>query len=68
MLFPKAVDVTRVWKQIVQAVINDRLGPTAKVATDNGNDERLICVYTRVSHRVLMICPCLQTSLGLQRR
>ncbi|RYN67787.1 hypothetical protein AA0118_g1643 [Alternaria tenuissima] len=47
MLFPKSVDVTRVWKQIVANVIDNRLGCTCKVATDDGKEERLICVYTK---------------------
>lgn len=51
MLFPKSPEVTRVWKRIVYAVTNNRLGPTAKVATDDGSEERLICVYTKVSSR-----------------
>jgi hypothetical protein len=41
MLFPRCEDVTRVWKAIVEAVINDRLGPMAKVAPDDGKAERL---------------------------
>lgn len=49
MLFPKRLDVTRVWELIVQGVINDRFGPTAKVAPEDGGEERLICIYTRVS-------------------
>ena len=48
MLFPKSGDVTRVWKLIVEGIINDRLGPIAKVAPDDGKDERLICIYTKV--------------------
>lgn len=47
MLFPKSVDVTQVWKQIVVGVIENRLGSGCKVATDDGKEERLICVYTR---------------------
>ncbi|KZM23831.1 uncharacterized protein EKO05_0001044 [Ascochyta rabiei] len=47
MLFPKAEEVTHTWKTVVEAVITDRLGPTAKVAPDDGKDERLICVYTK---------------------
>lgn len=41
MLFPKAVEVARVWKQVVANVIDNRLGCTCKVATDDGKDERL---------------------------
>jgi hypothetical protein len=53
MLFPKLEDVTRIWKQVAQGVVDNRLGPTAKVAPDEGKPgERLICVYTKVSsHR-----------------
>lgn len=48
MLFPALQDVTRVWRLVVEAVINNRLGPTAKVAPDDGRpNERLICVYTK---------------------
>ncbi|CAO2652229.1 Nn.00g005120.m01.CDS01 [Neocucurbitaria sp. VM-36] len=47
MLFPKSVDVTCIWKIVVKGVIDDRLGSAAKVATDDGSEERLICVYTR---------------------
>lgn len=41
MLFPKAQEVTRTWRTIVEAVITDRLGPMVKVAPDDGKDERL---------------------------
>lgn len=41
MLFLKVEEVTQAWKDVVEAVITDRLGPTAKVATDNGKDERM---------------------------
>ena len=41
MLFPKAEEVTRTWKAVVEAVTTDRLGPIAKVAPDDGKDERL---------------------------
>lgn len=47
MLLPKSTKVNRVWAQVVQGIIDNRLGCTAKVATDNGNDERLICIYTK---------------------
>ncbi|KAF1963437.1 DUF1917-domain-containing protein [Byssothecium circinans] len=48
MLFPGLDDVSRIWRLIVDAVINNRLGSSAKVAPDNGEDgERLICVYTK---------------------
>ena len=48
MLFPRLEDLTRVWKLVVEGVITGRLGPTAKVAPDDGKEERLICVYTKV--------------------
>ncbi|EDU44534.1 conserved hypothetical protein [Pyrenophora tritici-repentis Pt-1C-BFP] len=41
MLFLKLEDVTRIWKQIVSSVIDNRLGCTCKVATDD------VCVYTK---------------------
>ncbi|KAH6644411.1 hypothetical protein C7974DRAFT_20104 [Boeremia exigua] len=47
MLFPKAEEVTRTWRSVVEAVIADRLGPMAKVAPEDGKDERLICIYTK---------------------
>ncbi|RMZ69805.1 hypothetical protein GMOD_00008717 [Pyrenophora seminiperda CCB06] len=47
MLFPRAEDVTRVWRKIVTGVIDNRLGCGCKVATDNGKNERLLCVYTK---------------------
>lgn len=47
MLFPKVEEVTRTWRSVVDAVITDRLGPTVKVAPDDGKDERLSKAYTR---------------------
>jgi hypothetical protein len=48
MLFPPPEDITRVWRLVVEAVINDKLGPTAKVAPGEGKSkDRLICVYTK---------------------
>jgi hypothetical protein len=41
MLFPKSVEVARIWKQVVANAIDNRLGCTCKVATDDGKDERL---------------------------
>lgn len=41
MLFLNSEDVTRIWKQIVTGVIDNRLGCTCKVATDDGNNVRL---------------------------
>jgi hypothetical protein len=49
MLFPKLEEVTQIWKRVVEGVIENRLGPTAKVAPDEGKpDDRLICIYTKV--------------------
>jgi hypothetical protein len=49
MLFPKLEEVTQVWKKVVGSIVGGRLGPTAKVATDEGKpNDRLICVYTKV--------------------
>jgi hypothetical protein len=48
MLFPKLEEVTQVWKKVVAGVIDGRLGPTAKVAPDEGKPgDRLICIYTK---------------------
>lgn len=47
MLFPKSTEANHVWEQVVQGVIDNRLGCTAKVAADDGNDERLTCIYTK---------------------
>jgi len=48
MLFVDPKDISRVWRLVVEAVINNRLGPTAKVAPDEGKPgDRLICVYTK---------------------
>lgn len=48
MLFPALGDLNRVWKAVVEATIDNRLGPLSKVATDDGKPtERLICVYTK---------------------
>jgi hypothetical protein len=57
MLFPKPEDVNRVWKLVAEAVVDGRLGDTAKVAPADPPDpfgaaqkqqaSHLICVYTR---------------------
>lgn len=48
MLFPETDDLARVWRLVVDGVINRRLGTAAKVAPDEGRSgPRLICVYTR---------------------
>jgi RNAse (barnase) inhibitor barstar len=53
MLFPKLEQLTRVWRAVVESVTSNRLGPTAKVATDEGKpDDRLICIYTKVGFPV----------------
>ncbi len=56
MLFPSLGDVTRVWKAVVGALVDGRLGSTAKVATDEGTQgDRLICIYTKVRLFVMLI-------------
>ena len=48
MLFLSPEDLNRVWRIVVEGVINNRLGPAAKVAPDEGmSGERLICIYTK---------------------
>lgn len=48
MFFLSTSYVDNVWKTIAEAVLANKLGPTAKVATGEGNEgTRLICVYTR---------------------
>ncbi|CAD0083325.1 unnamed protein product [Aureobasidium vineae] len=56
MLFPKPEDVNRVWKLVAEAVVDGRLGDTAKIAPADPPDpsvqkkkqtSHLICVYTR---------------------
>ena len=48
MLFLSIKDLDRIWRSVVDGVINNRLGPTAKVTPDEGRSgERLICVYTK---------------------
>ncbi|KAF2687722.1 DUF1917-domain-containing protein [Lentithecium fluviatile CBS 122367] len=48
MLFPELADLSRIWRLVVDGVINNRLGPAAKVAPDDGSPgSRLICVYTK---------------------
>lgn len=48
MLFPALGSLDKVWKAVVEATADNRLGPLAKVATDDGKPtERLICVYTK---------------------
>ncbi|KAK7183357.1 hypothetical protein PSPO01_10606 [Paraphaeosphaeria sporulosa] len=48
MLFPSVEDLTRIWRLVIDGVISNRLGPSAKVAPDEGKPgERLICIYTK---------------------
>lgn len=47
MLFPTTDHVDSVWRTVVTALEEGKLGNTAKVATDDGSGHvRLICVYT----------------------
>ena len=49
MLFPLPQDVDAVWSKVASGTVQGRLGCSAKVATDDGDDsrpERVICVYT----------------------
>ena len=48
MLFPTLDDAPRVWKQVCEAVINNRLGNMAKIAAmaNVGSRSLLICIYT----------------------
>jgi hypothetical protein len=56
MLFPSLGDVTRVWKKVVGALVDNRLGSTVKVATDESTQcDRLICIYTKV----LLLSTCM---------
>jgi hypothetical protein len=49
MLFPKLEEVIQVWRKVVEGIVGGRLGPTAKVATDEGKpNDRLVCIYTKV--------------------
>ncbi len=51
MFFPLQDDLPRFWRLVAEGVVDNRLGPTAKVATADTNGEmtrpRLICVYTK---------------------
>ncbi|OCK79388.1 DUF1917-domain-containing protein [Lepidopterella palustris CBS 459.81] len=50
MFFPTLEDLPRIWRLIAEGVVENRLGTSAKVATDDGTPSaasRLICVYTR---------------------
>lgn len=63
MLFPKVEEVTKSWKTVVEAVINDRLGPSAKVAPDDGKDERLseISVSSPMASQLTCSLVCVYT-------
>jgi hypothetical protein len=45
MLFPAENDAPGIWRRIVSAVIENKLGTAAKIATDGST--RLICIYTK---------------------
>lgn len=48
MLFPSEQSAPGVWKRVVTAVIEGKLGVGAKIATDDGGKgSRLICLYTK---------------------
>jgi hypothetical protein len=57
MFFPTTVDVTRVWKQVVASVIDNRLGTSCKVGTDDSRDQRLnmSCVAQKGTRHVLIL-------------
>lgn len=50
LLFPRVEDVPTTWRTVAEAVVEGRLGNTAKIATDTDKKEddgiRVICVYT----------------------
>jgi len=45
MLFPAEHNAEKTWRQVVEAVVENKLGTAAKIATDG--DTRLICIYTK---------------------
>jgi hypothetical protein len=45
MLFPTEEAGPRMWLKVVEAVISNKLGTAAKIASDGPT--RLICIYTR---------------------
>jgi len=51
MLFPLEDEVSRTWRLVCEAVVDGRLGHTAKIATEasarDGSSRRLICIYTK---------------------
>ena len=71
MLFVWPEDINRVWRLVVDGVINNRLGPTAKVAPDDGKPgDRLICIYTKDFRDKTDIRRVLQelVSMGVSKR
>jgi hypothetical protein len=44
MLFPSEPHAEKMWRQVVNAVVTNKLGTACKIATDG--DTRLICCYT----------------------
>lgn len=50
MLFSEVEDVNEVWAVVAKATAKDELGVAAKVAPDDGSNNRkprLICIYTK---------------------
>lgn len=47
MLFVNRQNVDEVWRRVVRATANNELGIAAKVDLADGDDQRLICVYTK---------------------
>lgn len=45
MLFPSQASAEKIWREVVHAVVNNKLGTACKIATDG--DTRLICCYTK---------------------
>lgn len=71
MLFPELEELNRFWRLVVEGVVNNRLGPTAKVAPDDGTDKaRLICVYTKDFRDKADVLRVLQelASMGLAKK
>jgi hypothetical protein len=45
MMFPPEENASKIWSQVVEAVIANKLGTAAKIAADGPT--RLICIYTK---------------------
>ncbi|KAF2436233.1 DUF1917-domain-containing protein [Tothia fuscella] len=45
MLFPSEANAPAIWRQVVTAITNNKLGTAAKIATEG--ETRLICCYTK---------------------